>query len=103
MALIDQYPGLRRAALEIAYDNGMVNRTTTEEKWLTSLDPIVGATGVDHADLQAMSEFIDTLTEEELNELCCGGQGEPEQEAVLNRAPDREKLDGMLNDIFEGG
>lgn len=32
--LIDQCPAIRKAALDIAYDNGMVNRLCTEKQFL---------------------------------------------------------------------
>lgn len=97
--LISKYPGLKKAALEIAYDNGMINRLETEESFLKSLDYTLGAEGVYHEDLQTWSNWLETLSEETLNELCCG-----DEEAIakiIKEAPKGELLNGLLNDIFE--
>jgi hypothetical protein len=48
--IIDKFPGIKKVALEIAYDNGFIHRDCTEEAWLESLDPVLGATGVDETD-----------------------------------------------------
>ena len=33
---LNDYPNLRRAAIEIGYDNGCINRCTTEAEWATA-------------------------------------------------------------------
>lgn len=35
MSKIEQYRGLKKAALVIAYDNGLINRKETEEDFFT--------------------------------------------------------------------
>jgi hypothetical protein len=103
---INQYPNLKRVALEIAYDNGMINRFCTEELFLKSLDPIIGAEGTYHADLVVWDEWLGTLTDEQIQIVAAGEQTEMEE--LMADAPepveahrDDASLGGLLNDIFE--
>lgn len=97
-ALIEKWPGIKRIALEIAYDNGLVNRFQTEEAWLLSLDPVIGADGVDDYDLGILDVWCMTLTDEEASILAAGEQSE--MKAMQEKCPD-PKLCGLFNDIFE--
>ena len=38
---LDTYPLLRAAILEMAYDNGVINRTETEEDFLARMDELI--------------------------------------------------------------
>lgn len=103
MSAIEKWPGLKRAALEIAYDNGMINRCCSEDDWLRSLDQVLGAEGVYDADLERWSEWLLTLSEDELSTVAAGE--ESEMLAIMANAPPAESgegdLNGLLNDIFE--
>ena len=100
MQTIFQLQGIRHAALAIAYDNGMINRECSETEFLHRCDSVVGADGVDYADLVKMDTFLRTLTDEQMDELCAGE--ETEQSVVLSLYEgDREQLNGFLNDLFE--
>ena len=99
--IFDKYRSLRRAALRVAYDNGMINRYQTEEQFLDGAEEAVGADGVYNADLAAIDAALASLTSQELDDLCSGG--EEEKYAVLAKF-DRdlgEKIDGILDDIFD--
>lgn len=104
MAAIDRFPGLRRVAVEIAYDNGLINRFCPEATWLESLDPILGAEGVYEADLQRWSDWLQTLTDDQIWTVAAGEHSEIEGLMVLAPPPEcgEGTLDGLLNDIFEG-
>ena len=98
--------GIKAAALAIAYDNGQINRFCSEETRLKKVDEVIGADGVDLADLIKIDTYLLSLSEQQMNDLCCGELGEEPQEAVLDgfqliTGLDREMLDGLLNDIFE--
>ena len=103
---IHQYPHIKRVALEIAYDNGMVNRFCTEEMFLKSLDPIIGAEGTYHADLAVWDSWLSERTDDEIQIIACGESSE--MDALMEGAPDPVEahhddasLTGLLNDIFE--
>jgi hypothetical protein len=102
---IQSYPNLKRVALELAYDNGMINRCCSEELWLSSIEPIIGAEGVYHEDLVAWDAWLGTLTDEEIQTVACGETSDMEK--IMANAPesvssnDEASLNGLLNDIFE--
>jgi len=98
MAKIDKFAGIKRVALLIAYDNGMINRFCSEEKWLESLDPVLGADGVDEADLEILDGWCMTLSDEEADLLGCGLH--PEMDAIVEKAPN-PKFCGIFEDIFD--
>lgn len=100
------YPNLKRVALEIAYDNGMINRFCSEELFLKSLDPIIGDSGTYHADLVVWDEWLGTLTDEQIQVVAAGEQTEMEELMELcpdpvEASPEDASLSGLLNDIFE--
>lgn len=97
MPVIEEFAGIKRVALEIAYDNGLINRNCTERNWLDSLDPVLGADGVDHADLAVLDVWCMTLTDEEVIDLACGEQDD--MKAVAEQCPNPE-LVGLFEDIF---
>lgn len=90
--------GIRKVALEIAYDNGMINRDSPEETFLMRVDEILGADGVDFADLRLVDDWILTLTDEEVSTLAAG---EREDMDVLEQKFSRPELLRLLDDIFE--
>lgn len=104
--IIAQYPALRRVALEIAYDNGMINRLQTEDQWLASLDGVLECDGCYAEDLEAWSSYLDTLSSRQIALIAAGEQDDPEKVALLAAAPLPPSgadgtLDGLLDDIFE--
>ena len=97
--LIESFPGIKAVSLLIAYDNGFIHRECTQDAWLKSLDPILGADGGDTADLRELDAFCQGLSEEERETLAAGE--EADQQAVAARCL-RPELCGLFNDIFEG-
>ena len=104
--VINNYPGLKKAALLIAYDNGMINMIEPEEKYLRRCDEVVGADGVYHADLQVWNDWLETLTGEQMEVVCCGE--EMEMQELMALAPDAVECDpnefsltDLLNRFFE--
>ena len=96
--IIDKFPGIKKVALEIAYDNGFIHRDCTEEAWLESLDPVLGATGVDETDLIMLDDFCTSLSDEDVTTLAAGEF--TEQVAVASRC-EKPELCGLFDDIFQ--
>jgi len=90
-----RYPNIYRAALEIALDNGGINRTRPVEqqeaefyRWLAQQpsDP-----------LPAIETWLATLTDDQLQSAVSGA--EPEDQALLATAP--PFTDDLLTRYFE--
>lgn len=97
--IVDRFPGIRAVALKIAYDNGLINRFQSEEEGLLSLDEILGADGVDEADLRLVDEWCQSLSEEDQAKLAAGEHSEM---IDLQQEFQRPKLLGIFDDIFNG-
>lgn len=89
------YPGIKKAALEIAYDNGAVNRGCTEEAVLKRLDDFL--TNNEEIDLKAIDEWLEGLEPEALNILCCGDSGDIAH--LVEQAP--IYTEALLNNWFD--
>lgn len=92
--------GIKKAALLIAYDNGLINREESENLFLDRVDSILGADGVYLEDLKKIDMFLLSLSDEDIDTLCCGLH-EDSEPIVQKFEGDQEKLVGLLNDIFE--
>lgn len=98
MQRIDNFPKMKEVALLIAYDNGMINREQNQWDFLNKVDEIIGADGVEHADLQLIEDWLVTLGNEELIILAAG---EHEEMKALESKFSRPELLEIFNDIFE--
>lgn len=93
-----RYPGIAKAALEMAYDNGGVSRDRPESVTIDELDRVL-AGGVELAfDLDAISGWLETLSEDDLVIAVAGEQ--TEMARLLEAAP--AGTDFLLNAIFDG-
>lgn len=88
--LIDLYPTIKKATIEIAYDNGAVHRGRTEQDVLNSVEPVLRSK-LAHQ-LEAAERELAGLSPDDLETLCCGEQG------VVDCSDLTEEL---LTDIFE--
>ena len=103
------FRGIRKAALAIAYDNGVINRDSSEEEYLKRVASYVQANWLDanHAGLRAIlyahlreiDAWLDNLSENALETVCAGE--ETEVKVALKNAP--VGTDKLLNGIFEDG
>ena len=98
------YPTLRKAALIIAYDNGIINRQEPEAEFLENAMGALCADGVPTSEIAELEAFLATLTEEELSTVCVGF--DDEVDAIEARCPNSSvepsaKLTRLLNDIME--
>jgi len=87
---MNQYPTLRKAAEEIAYDNGMVNRFAKESD---VLDGMVAAAvaAFKPEELAQVEAQLAAMTEEALVEFCTGG----------TEGPRTSLADRVLDHMFE--
>lgn len=76
--IIDQYPNIRRAYLEMSYDNGGINVTRTEEDAITDSQPVMStiAGNVSADDLQRLDAWIGTLSDDQVQTLIAGEETE---------------------------
>lgn len=95
----EAFPNITKVALEIAYDNGKINRDEPVEVFYEKLEDLFGQDGVDYADLKAMDDWIATLTEEQQNDLAAGEESDVIK--IQQTAPDPVKVEGFFNDVFE--
>lgn len=93
---VDAYPQLKKAAREIAYDNGMINRTQTEEAYLASLDPVLEAYA--SYDLVHWDIWLGRLTPDQLVEVTCGEDRSMQE--LMAQAPTPKISDRCLNDLL---
>lgn len=97
---ITEFPGIMEVALEIGYDNGMINRDNTKREFLSKCGEILAS--VDETDLNKLEEWLQTLTTEERETL---GSGDiDEAEPLQERSPvnsSGQHLTKLFEDIFE--
>jgi hypothetical protein len=94
------YPNIARACQLIALDNGGINRTRGAlaqvrecERWLEDRAQF------QFPNVDEIDAWLATLTDDQLDAVCCGGQGEPEQVAAMVGAP--PFTDELLTTYFE--
>lgn len=97
---IDNYPGLKRVALEIAYDNGMININEPENEFLESLEWLAV---FNNASLTRWSDFIEGLSQEQVEVLAAGEENEIEELLCASGLKYGDILNSVLNMIFERG
>lgn len=95
--LIDKFEGIKTASLEIAYDNGMINIQSSEEKFLQETEEVLKK--YQDRPLQAWDEWLLSISPSELNTVCCGEYSDMQK--VMSHCPSGEGLGSLLNDIFE--
>lgn len=94
---MDRFPGIKRAALEIAYDNGGINRHRTEAAMLRALDKFLASQP--NEVLPDIDRWLSSLSDDELQTVCCGDQFD--QEAITRTAPPftNQLLDDCFNEV----
>lgn len=93
--LQSDFPAIIRAAVEIAYDNGMVNRLQPEQECI--LNMVMDAmTKYTPEDFIVAEKFLTSLSEEQMYEICTGGWSQSDDP---NFNP---FIDEFLNTLFEG-
>ncbi len=93
----DRYPGISRACLEIALDNGGINRGRPLKQQQRELARFLERQPQEI--LPAIDAWLSGLSDDDLSTVCCGGQDEPETQALRAKAP--PFTDQLLNDYFD--
>lgn len=94
---VQDYPVIKRALTEIAYDNGMVNRDQAE--WLAIYDmfDLIGKKYTP-AQVAEVERELAALTDQQLIDVCTGGRGE----GITRPIKDDGLTDEMLDWAFDG-
>lgn len=96
----EKYPGIARAALEIALDNGGINRARSEEQQRRDLARWIDQKATTRfPNLDEIDAWLASQSDQQLKDICCGGEGEPEQDAAMRHAP--PFTDAFLTAYFE--
>ena len=93
----DRFPGIKRACLEIALDNGGINRFRPQKKQERELANFLERQPQEI--LPAIDAWLSGLSDEDLSTVCCGGQDEPETQSLRAMAP--PFTDHLLSDYFD--
>ena len=99
---MDNYPFIKEAALEIAFDSGMINRSLSEEDFLKGVESCIFADGIFEVDVRALDNWLGTLSKEDRETVACGEHSEMME--IAKRSPKNEvgfPVVGLLDDIFE--
>jgi len=92
---LDKYPGITRAALLVALDNGGINRDRSREDFESALQFFLGDRTEDN--LPEIDRWLAGLSDDDLDTACCGE--ETEMLEFLKQSP--KGTDALLNAIFE--
>jgi hypothetical protein len=96
MATQSRFPGIEKAATEISYDNGGINRDRSEEAMLRHLRRYLSTIPY-YDELSAIDNWLGALNADDLDTVCAGEQTEME-DLLANAPPFTGQL---LIDIFE--
>lgn len=97
------FPQIFKVALEIGYDNGMINRFETgiwetEEHFVRKSCKIIGMYSV--MSCIKLEIFLSDMTDNQLETIAVGE--ETEMKALMWNAPDVQFANALFNNIFEG-
>jgi hypothetical protein len=92
----ENYPGIARAAHLISLDNGCVNRHRSDAERLRDLDKFLAQQLLD---LREIDDWLLGLSDEDLEEVCCGCADDAIHMQLLSGAP--PFTDALLNDFFD--
>jgi hypothetical protein len=90
------FPNIKRAALEIAYDNGMINRQELELDFIRSVNERLEAMPV--IKLAGLEGWLAGLDQQTFQTACVGEHNDMME--VMKTAPDPEFAEKALNVIF---
>jgi hypothetical protein len=94
-----RYSGIARAALEMAYDNGGVNRDRPERVTIEELDYVLANINDESPDvLGVINDWLVRLSDEDLVTAVAGEHSEVQE--LMKRAP--LGTAELLNSIFDG-
>lgn len=91
-----EFEGIRKAALAIAYDNGMINRLEPEGEFILKLEALLKLPEF-AGDAVIINAWLESLSPENLETLCNGEHEESMKISVGGPA----STETLLNSIFE--
>lgn len=91
----DTYPGIKRAAIEIALDNGGINRDRSMSQMLADFGNWLE--DQDQAILPSIDAWLTDLSEDDLSTVCCGEHSDMQR--LIKSAP--PGTDDLLNRYFD--
>lgn len=97
-----KWPTIKKAALLISYDNGIINRESSQESFLEICESILYADGVYEDEVSQFEEFLKSLSEQDLEILCSGEF--TDVETISKNCPKNSEgysLSGLLEDFFD--
>lgn len=94
---LERFPGIKRAALEIAYDNGGINRHRSESAMLQELERFLARQPSEL--LPDIDRWLLALSDSDLETVCCGE--ERDQLSIVKSAPPftHQLLDDYFNEV----
>jgi hypothetical protein len=94
---LSDFPGIKRAALEIAYDNGGINRFRPEVVVLHELEQFLARQPSEL--LPDIDGWLSGLSDADLETVCCGE--ESDQLSLVKTAPPftHQLLDDYFNEV----
>jgi len=92
-----EYEGIQKATLLVALDNGGINRGRSVAQQRRDLEKFLRRQPDEI--LKPVDAWLLTLSEADLETFCCGGEDEPETEALRAVAP--PFADHLLNVYFD--
>lgn len=92
-----RFPGIAKATIEMAYDNGGVHRERREHDVLRDLDTVLNDGVAIAFNLSEIDKWLATLSDDDL-QIAVAGE-ETEREQLMGTAP--PGTDALLDEIFE--
>lgn len=93
------YPGITRAAVEMAYDNGGIHRFRSEATVVRRLSRFMDTVDLEPQQLREIDQWLSLLSED-LMQTAVAGE-EAEMLALMRRGPPFAHK--LLNDMFNAG
>ncbi len=84
-------------AIEIAHDNGMINRSTTKEEFINGAVDIISHRPL--IEIIKLEVFLKTKTPAELTMIAAGEHTDAQH--VFGDTPDKKFADDLFEEIFE--
>lgn len=94
---MSDWPNIYRACLEIALDNGGINRFRTSDAQEVEFEQWIARQP--HEPLPAIEAWLGTLSDEQISTVACGCQDDDEPKALLALAP--PFTDDLLTRYFD--
>ena len=97
------YPNIRRAVLEMEYDNGVIHRFRPEAEALKDAAEVIRQLTISELEMVELNDWLGALTDDEMMTLTGGEESEIAALAAQGpRRGDVRLVDYLLNSVFQG-